>query len=235
MPISKYLIVICFVLFATPHTFGECTEIKVGGGSWINDNVAGKDSSHGQGVKLLETIANKMGISVNKLPPAPFVRQLFQLKTGEIDMLLGLYPTPQREQDYLLSKPYYYEPLYLVTHKDFDQKIEKLKDLQHLTAVVVRAASYGKDVDAFLLQADSVLVVTEFDQRIGMVLSKRADYFFSSNQVLKMPQYQHPMLKQSEEPLSLSGTVLAISRNSECKNLLDEVNKIIAEEILIQL
>ena len=223
----SYLLLSLFIALA--HKAIACSRIDIGGGSWINDNIAGHDSSHGRGVKLMNYIERDLGISINKLPTAPFVRQLFQLKTGETDMLLGLYPNAQREKDYLLTKSYYSEPLYLVTHRDFDRKVTSLNDIQDLTAVVVRAASNGEMIDSFLQQANSVLVVTDFDQRIGMVVSKRADYFFSSKQVLNMPQYQHPMLKHSKNPVTTSDTVLAISRNSDCKHLLPLINKIIEE------
>ncbi|MDD4661795.1 MAG: transporter substrate-binding domain-containing protein [Candidatus Pacebacteria bacterium] len=99
-------------------------------------------------------------------------------KTGEIDIIVAVYKTEERQEYLLYSKPYLLDPIGIFTT---DGSLLTLEDALNLKkGVITLGDSYGEKIDALIKENHNLLVVKNPDEAKEVLLSGEADYFLYS-------------------------------------------------------
>ena len=222
-------------LLAADSMAEVCSKLRVGGVSWppVYQPATSGVPASGIGLKLLESIERELGVGFEFQSPQPFARELFQLLEGDLDVIIGLYPTRKRLHHYEMTVPFYREPLHAYSLEKNNLSINALSDLNGLVAVVIRGTSYGMLLDEYFASEASVIQVINAEQRIPMLLTGKADYLIHSPvsaEVDFQGRFNPEQVRMSEEPLSWEAVAMAFSRLSPCRRLVPDVNRLILEK-----
>lgn len=131
----------------------------------------------GSNIEVARLLAKKMNVQL-RFVQCPFARCLSLLKNGQVDMMVGVKKTSEREQ-YLnyLSKPYTTRitPVRFYLRRSYSQDIANYDDLKDMSIGVLRGATYFErfDNDSQL----NKLEVTTHAQLVDMFLKGRFDTF----------------------------------------------------------
>lgn len=147
--------------------------------SWIPYSWETKDGLNGTMVEVFEEFLDQAGLSAEYVKVGSWARCLKQVESGEIDVLLGAYLTPERQQwgNYSLpvafdnTKVFYLNPSLNLT--EFNQ----LSDLIGAGRI---GSSYGYEMDHFFLQQEmreKLILSTTDEAMIQLVEKGRAHYF----------------------------------------------------------
>lgn len=202
--------------------------IKVGGGDWLDieqlDNLRG--SASGASILLLHKLPELLDVKIQYEPPTPFARQLIQLDQGQLDAIVGIYPTKERQQKYLFSHNYYYEKLFIFAKPNKIDRIAHFSDLENFVGGKIRAASYGVEIDELYKRPNLSVAVNNQTERLGLLLKDRVDYFIGSISSVG----DSPLMKDisiSQKPIYRQAVALGFSPLSKCKSWIPKINGII--------
>lgn len=152
----------------------------------------------------------------------PFSRGLRMLELGQIDMMLNMTKTAQREVLYYFIGPYRQETLSLITHKS----IPDIKNWQQLINIsgfiaIQRGVYYGKQFNNLLEKnkkfAEKLIYVAENQARIGLVIKERAIGFFEETSYLNYQIKNNPQftdMKVHNIRIQTSPVYMAISKKT---------------------
>ncbi len=180
-----------------------CKVLRSGSYSWNPVYLPATDQKAQSrlGYELLKAISTSLNIPYEIQPKAPFSKELIQLMTGQLDIVMGLYPTDKRRQMYHFSLPYYQEPLHVFTPRDKNLQINSLANMEGLVGVMIRGASYGQTLDEYFATQAEVVRVTLNKRQVSMIKEGRADYLINSpyqgNDILQDSDFV-----MSEKPLA---------------------------------
>lgn len=147
--------------------------------SWIPYSWEAEYGLNGTMVELFEEFLEHAELRAEYVKVGSWARCLKQVESGEIDVLLGAYLTPERQLwgNYSMpvafdnTKVFYLEPeLNLVT-------FEQLGDLVGAARI---GSSYGYEMDHFFIQQEmreKLILSTTDEAMIQLVEKGRADYF----------------------------------------------------------
>jgi ABC-type amino acid transport substrate-binding protein len=210
----------------------RCQTMRVGGGSWL-DADKNKDAMAFLSKALLTTFSTKYSLNIVYTAQAPFARQLKQLEAGELDLVVGLYPVAQRLEKYLFSDVYLDEALFVFARENVLADIRDIDDLKKYMGVIVRGASYGKELDQFyLLNPHKTYAVRQQLDGLYMVELDRADYYIAANYAPGIQKQLPEYIKQSQFPISSPGVAFAMSKLSRCQAWLTQLNQLINELLI---
>ena len=108
-----------------------------------------------------------------QLKYAPFARRLHQLRTGQIDFLVGLSYSKDREKDIYFLKPYYVQPIGIFTLKGTDQRIAQRQNLKNFRIGTITNSKLFPEID----QDENKIEIASIDRMIKLLLSGRIDGF----------------------------------------------------------
>ena len=153
-------------------------------------------------------------------------------KTGEIDIIVAVYKTEERQEYLLYSEPYLVDPIGIFTT---DENLSTLEEaLLSKKGVITEGDSYGARIDA-LLKENNLLVVKNPDQAKEVLLSGEADYFLYS--VYSGEKLFKEELKKGEVIYSKVGSELfyvGVSKaNPNAEKIVQILNKYINENNLL--
>ena len=191
--------------------------------SWKN-----KQELAGIGPKLFKQILNDLNKDFEPVF-IPWKRSQLMAKKGEIDVLISLFKTPERENYLEYSTPFSKTSLIVFTRNDFKARIENWSDLVPHNGVAIRGASSG-ELDVFFNSKLSLKKVENTYQMLKMVELSRADYATSSRYSAMIEAGKHGLdkvIKIHDQPNSSQKIHLAVSKNSWFLKYLPEVNKFI--------
>jgi ABC-type amino acid transport substrate-binding protein len=182
----------------------KCSSMLVGGGDWhIGNNKQGSTAFLSK--SLLRQFAKENSLKIVYGGKIPFARQLNQLETGGLDLLVGIYPTGERLEKYSFSKAYFYDDLYVYAPPKLLRDIKVINDLKKYVGVVVRGASYGEKIDQFhRLYPGQQYLVRQQSQRVAMVELARVDYFISTQNSSGFQNKKSTVIKQASQPICIS-------------------------------
>ncbi len=105
----RILFVLLTVIFCTANIYAqECKVLRVSGSIGWNPLVMKNEETKkitGIAYDLSHEIGKKLNIPI-KFIELPWKRMLLYLKKGKIDMVLGIYWTQQRSQNYYYTSPF---------------------------------------------------------------------------------------------------------------------------------
>ena len=99
-------------------------------------------------------------------------------KAGEIDIIVAVYKTEERQEYLLYSEPYLVDPIGIFTT---DKNLSTLDEaLLSKKGVITEGDSYGERIDNLLKEKNDLLTAKNPDQAKEILLSDEADYFLYS-------------------------------------------------------
>ncbi|MGL1936845.1 MAG: transporter substrate-binding domain-containing protein [Fibrobacterales bacterium] len=119
--------------------------IKVGNSAdYVPFNFQSKGIPVGYSIDLVELMAHKVGFKVHYIKES-FPRQLSHLRTGEIDVLMSLYKTAQREKEFIFSEPYKSADFGVFVNRD-NSTISQIADINGLRVAIVKGDALNESV-----------------------------------------------------------------------------------------
>ncbi len=189
-----------------------------------------KDGLHS---KYLKYVAEKLNVEL-ELSTMPFARRLLQIKSGQLDLIVGVQKTEARQDEFIYISPHYESLSYgIFTLKENRQNISSYQDLQGKYIGINRHSKYFHAFDSddvmHKFQASGVL------QNVELLLRKRIDAFMhyeeSTLPLLAKIGEKNTIVKTLYQPNNETRHYLAISSHSSLKTRISELEQIVQAAI----
>lgn len=222
----KYLIFVLALLFCE-QTYGE--KIK----QTIMKAAVAEEFRHGLHSKYLQYLADKLNLTL-QLSTMPFARRLLQIKNGQLDLIVGIQKTEDRQDEFIYILPHYE----LLSHRIFILKnkrdlIQTYQDLSGKIIGVNRNSKYYKAFDnnesVVKFKAHGVL------QNIELLKRNRIDAFMhyeeSTVPLLDGLGISDEVVKSVYQPNIEIQHYIAISKSSALNSRLGELEQIVEDAV----
>jgi polar amino acid transport system substrate-binding protein len=180
------------VLLAAALLFAGCTTSSVsstekktviasGHPDWAPVMYKDGNGISGIGPNMTKAVFKEMGLDV-EFPYAgswDVVQQ--KAKSGEIDVIVALYKTKEREEYLYFSKPYTTDPIVLFLNRGKSFDYNKKEDLIGKNGIATVGDSYGQEMDDFIVAKNlSIIRVATPQIAFKLLQEGKADYFIYS-------------------------------------------------------
>lgn len=165
-----------------------------------------------------------------KLQPVvyPWKRALFLAGKGQIDLLLSLRITPERQQYLEFTRHQAFpNPIVVFARTDHLFRFETWEDLKPLTGGVSQGDTFGGGFDQYMQQALKIENAPTLEENFQKLLTGRIDYFVSGYYLGMTYILAHDLegkIAVVGDPVSSEGIHFAMSRKSQCKKYLEVIN-----------
>jgi len=154
-----------------PGYAGEVIRVSAPPSIWTRHQ---GDTLTGPAVELITDLLSNMNIKIQALP-MPWARAMAGMKSGNLDMILTIFYTPERARFMAFSVPYVDVPTVVFVLKEKDFPFNKDSDLMGKQGLMQRGDSFGQRFDAFIPRL-TLTEIASYEQIIKMLLSGRGDY-----------------------------------------------------------
>ncbi|MGL1900612.1 MAG: transporter substrate-binding domain-containing protein [Fibrobacterales bacterium] len=124
----------------------------------------------GYSIDLIEMLAHKVGFKVNYVQES-FPRQLSHLRSGDIDLLMSLYKTADREKDIIFSEPYKSADFGVFVNQD-NSSISQISDIHNLRVALVKGDALNESVKQSISTIEAVYVNSYLEALRAVSLGK---------------------------------------------------------------
>ncbi|MDD5569130.1 MAG: transporter substrate-binding domain-containing protein [Candidatus Pacebacteria bacterium] len=139
------------------------------------------DNISGIGPEVCQMVFGDIGVQVDSRYVGPWDVVQEKARTGEIDAIVALYKTRDREKYLYYSIPYTTDPIVLFFEKGKQFAYSQKEDLIGKKGVATVGDSYGQEMDDFILKANLNVVRVDTPQLAFSLLQEgKADYFIYS-------------------------------------------------------
>ncbi|MFA5087366.1 MAG: transporter substrate-binding domain-containing protein [Candidatus Paceibacterota bacterium] len=178
----------------------------------------------GAGPEITGMVFKDMGMGVRTIYIGPWDIVQEKTKTGENDVIVALYYTPERAEYLVYSISYTTDPVAVFVKQGSGFTYTNKRDLIGLKGAATIGDSYGTEMDAFILDAklDLKRVATP-EEAFALVRSGQADYFLYSGYAGKK------MLGKATDIVeagivSQQNFYIGVSKKSEYAKYMDQIN-----------
>jgi ABC-type amino acid transport substrate-binding protein len=212
----------------------ECSQIRVSGfPNWVPVAYINPETNkpEGLGYELTKQLGKKFDIPIRFNPQYPWPRVMEMTRSGELDLIAGAVPNPERNKFLYFTAPFFQGSQYAYTLKNHNMRLTKLEDLFNYQRSALRHSTLGTELDTRLLPTTTW--VNNEQQMLSLVLSKRADYFLASTNEIVLMKTKYADLRQIRQlplPIKTQRVMLAVSKKSPCVKYLKEFNRFIVEK-----
>lgn len=190
-----------------------------------------KNEFTGAGVELLQMVVPKD----YKLVPAvwPWVRSQKLAQNGDIDLLINLRITPEREK-YLIFTTYraFANPIAIFIRTDSSLEYDKWSDLKKYKGGVSLGDTFGGGFDEYWPKELKMEVSKNMEVNFEKLLSGRIDYFITGyymGMAYIMSHHLDNSLTNHNKYISNLDIYFGFSRNSDKSNLIPYISKKLEE------
>lgn len=131
----------------------------------------------GAGADLAAMIFKELGINVDSRYAGTWDKVQEKTKSGEVDLLVAAYKTPERETYMDYSIPYTIDPVAILVKKGKAFPYSEWKFLLGKKGVVMVGDSYGEGLDNYIEKNLQVVKVNSTDEAYALLQNGKADYF----------------------------------------------------------
>lgn len=135
--------------------------------SYIDDN----GEITGLAVDVMKRIESMLDVSFNIHPKHTWNELYADAQTGQVDMVATMVKRPERQTDFLFTRPYIYNSLVLVTRND-DDRIQHRSHLLNKSIALVRGYHYVDNIIEDNPTATPVFVDSLYDALIAVSTGK---------------------------------------------------------------
>ncbi|WP_262690084.1 substrate-binding periplasmic protein [Kordiimonas aestuarii] len=226
--LSLFTAVACAVMVATTTASAQCDEIvATGHADYVPVSWQRGESLEGASVDLIRLIGNKLGIPVRVVHSGSWKRAQAAVFTGEVDLLLSLYKTSEREALLDYTSAYTSEPVVVVTLTDTDLHYRDRLDLQPYQGGVVIGDSFGEEFDAYAKASLNLHTVPTVEHLLNLLDHKRIQYAIHGLYPVLVTAHKmgmSPRMRTLVPPLTQEAMYMAISKQSGCGGLVHVIS-----------
>ena len=189
----------------------------------------------GIGPEVTKTVFKDINVDVDCVYAGPWDVVQAKAKIGEIDAIVALYKTKEREEYLYFSVPYTVDPIVLFFNNNKGFTYNQKEDLIGKKGIATVGDSYGQELDDFIVQAglDMTRVSTP-EQAFSLLKEGKADYFiYSAYAGRKVIAESGLSGLEESEVVSNQLFYIGVSKKSPCAKYMNEINssleKLIAE------
>ncbi len=222
-----------FLALLLNHDAVACQKIRVvGSDQWIPfayAEAAAPDHPLGIAYDVVRLISRELDIPIDIEMGLPWRRIEMELDTGSADLLAGNYWNDERAQRWAITSPIANDEVrvYTLANKTFIYR--EIADLVGRAGVMPSGISYGQEFDNFKNNLE-IFEVKMHTQAVSMLALGRKDYMllplYSGERKINQMGYKSQIVALPE-PLTINSVHLALSRQSSCIELLEQINKTI--------
>ena len=186
-----------------------------------------KSKLMGVGFEVARKVAAEIGMETETVMAGNWARTLRRQTDGNIDILVSLYRTPEREKDMLFLGAYWQENTILLMHRDNPVQFDNWADLKAYTGATVIDDSRGEKLDQYLKTELNIVYVPLQANAMTMLKAKRVDYVVLGENSLFSQDFASgaPDLRVHPTPLDSHGVEMSISRKSPCLALAGQLTE----------
>ncbi|MCP4749521.1 MAG: transporter substrate-binding domain-containing protein [Proteobacteria bacterium] len=177
-------------------------------------------------VDLIAQVFNDLGIPI-KTVFLPWPRAIFHMQNGDLDLILTMFHSPEREKFMVYTVPYGYVYNSIFVKKGREFPYRNWVDLIGRQGLVVRGDSYGGEFDAFAKDQLDLYSVGTLKQMIGMLMYRRKDYMICpKNTLIEIAELgYHDMIVPLPMPVNKQEVYITFSKKSPFLKYLPNVNQ----------
>ncbi|MCG8313457.1 MAG: ABC transporter substrate-binding protein [Pseudomonadales bacterium] len=194
--------------------------------TWRED---GQGKLIGAAVDLSKKLFAEVSITATADEGGPWKRVLLRAKRGEVDMLLGVRKTPEREQYLHFLEPVLTPSVQSVfVREDTELKFSEWTDLSGKAGGIILGASFSTEFDAY---ADNSLYIEEarsYKQNFEKLSLGRIDYLLGPLMTVRLhlsKEGYNRKIINLKEPLIIIDEYLAIPKKSECSHYVGQFSE----------
>ena len=181
----------------------------------------------GIGPDVVKNVFNDMGIKSN----SPYVGSWEQVqqkaRMGDIDIVVALYKTEEREEYLYFSDPYVVDPISVFVKEDNEFNPQAKEDLLGKKGIVTVGDSYGQGIDDMITSKMLDVVEVNTPQEAFSLLNEEgADYFLYSTYAGERSSFEGT---RDAGIIAEQYFYIGISKNSPIAEKLPEINRILEE------
>ncbi len=182
-------------------------------------------------VDLITSVFKDLDIPV-KTVILPWSRGLRQMKTGDIDVVLTIFHTPERAEYMMYTVPYAQVRSSVFVKKGREFPYRKWEDLIDRIGLFLRGDSHGMDFDDFAKDHLNFSDIEGLEQAVKMLYHERGDYaiLIKETALVEIADmgYQDKIVPLYV-PISNQNVYIAFSKKSPFLKYLPKVNQQIQE------
>ncbi|TWX53362.1 substrate-binding periplasmic protein [Colwellia hornerae] len=190
-----------------------------------------QNRASGVAVEIVRAANKKLNVDIIFNCQLPWKRAISYLDSGKIDMLVGHYLNPKREQNWQVSDGLFVDDIRAV-YLDKRLEVEKISDLKGLVGVKPSGASYGAVIDEYTSGEISGYKIGELKNNsamIGQLLAGRVDYVLSEKRNIQGYAEMLGLVDviKLSDSLSLNSVHFSFAKTSPCAKYSDKFNILI--------
>lgn len=187
----------------------------------------------GAGPELVEIIFDDLGIKVSSEYKGTWDVVQEKTRTGEIDVLVAAYKTPERETYMEYSLPYVKDPIAVFINTNNTFKYTEWADLINKKGITTTGDSYGEEFDSYIEENLEVGRVATTKEAFDMLEKEEIDYFiyalYSGNNEIKKQTREN--IEALELPVTSEDFYITISKKSEYIKYMPKINDLIKKYV----
>lgn len=184
----------------------------------------------GVGPQLAAKIFNELGVPFEIKFTGPWKRVQENARSGEIDIIVGLYSNTERRSYMVYTIPYMTDPTSIFVMKEKIFSFNKWENLIGKKGITMYGDSFGEELDGFIEEKLTMHKAYNVDTIFKLLDTGRSDYILwgyypclvnvyangYKDKIIPLPQY-----------VVVENMYMAFSKKSKYVHLVPEVNKII--------
>lgn len=184
----------------------------------------------GVGTDLAVIILSRLNQPYKNRYMGPWKRVQENARMGEVDLIVGIYRNPERE-DYLdFSEPYSDDPSSIFTLKEKTFPMSSRHDLVSLRGVTRFGESYGASLDRFIDTELKMSRVYSTQEMFDRLFSGKVDYMlfgYYPTRIFSIRKGYEERIAVVEKKLAVENMHLALSKRSRYRRLLPDINQLL--------
>lgn len=203
----------------------------------FNYNVKGEPT--GFSIDYMNLLASKLGINIEYISGFTWDEYIQKLKSNEIDVMLNISKTPQREFDFSFTSGYVKAIDTIFTKKE-DLNLKKIEDFNGKTLAVIKGF-YEEELLKLYYPDIKLLLVKDSIEALEKVAFGEADgsidnfavgnYYIENNHISNIK----PAFSVNDERFNLEMYLATNKSNKELRDILEKGKNLITEKELLNL
>jgi polar amino acid transport system substrate-binding protein len=179
----------------------------------------------GAAIDLVRLIGQSIGVKVKSMHTGSWKRAQAAVRSGEADLITGIYRTQEREEIYAFTAAFASEPVVVVTLSSTDIRYRQRSDLEPYQGGKVIGDSLGQEVDQYVADHLKIHSVPSLDHLMNLLDHKRIQYVLHGLYPVLVSAHKMgmgPRIRTLVPPLTQEAMYIGISRRSACAKLVPQ-------------
>jgi polar amino acid transport system substrate-binding protein len=185
------------------------------------------DTLEGAAIDLVTHIGHSLGVEIQSIHTGSWKRAQAAVRSGEADLITGIYRTTEREAMYEFTAAFASEPVVVVTLSSTDIHYRKRSDLVPYQGGKVIGDSLGEEMDVYTANHLKIHSVPSLDHLMNLLDHKRIQYVLHGLYPVLVSAHKMgmgPRIRTLMPPVTQEAMYLGISKRSACAKLVPKMS-----------